>query len=64
MKVEAERVRAEEEEEARRVEALEDGFVDEMEDEMPGLIDEDVWRAPGEEGFRPVPLLGGSYSEA
>jgi hypothetical protein len=54
---ESRRVKAEEEEEARRPEALEDRFVDESE-EVPRLVDGDVWRAPGEERFRPVPLLG------
>jgi hypothetical protein len=60
---EASRLRAEEEEEARRFEAFEYGFVYEGEDVMPGLIDEDAWRSSGEEEFRPEPLLGEVISE-
>lgn len=54
---EAKRLQAEEEEEEPRLEALQGGFVDEAEQDVPGLIDEDVWRSPGEEKSRPVSLL-------
>lgn len=59
LEAESRRLWAEEEEEAPRLEGLEDGFVDEREGEMKRLIDEDMWASPaGGEVWRPAPLLG------